>query len=116
MNAEIYHVLLQPSTNRPIKWYERAARAREVMDQFPGFTFSHLEWESYAWPGGYEVYYLVRDGGVLCHQCANEHLNRTIDPEDWEWYIVAANTMYEGVDYCDHCSRAISADTPEELK
>ena len=41
------HVLLQPSIGEPIKWYEPADNAREVLDQFPDMAFSHLEWESW---------------------------------------------------------------------
>jgi hypothetical protein len=26
---------------------------------------------AYAWPGGYPLYYLCADNGVLCPQCAN---------------------------------------------
>ena len=76
------HVLLQPCTfGGTIPWYEPSDNARNVLDQFPDFTFSHLEYEAYAWPGGYEISYLVKDGGVLCHQCANAELMRTLDPD-----------------------------------
>ena len=106
---DVNHVLLQPSpVGPPIKWYEFANRARELMIQFPEFTFSHLEWESYAWPGGYEIYYIVADSGVLCHNCANENLMRTIDPDDDQFYIVDSDINYESTDvHCEHCYRQI---------
>lgn len=106
--AEPRHVLLQPSIGEPIKWYENGQRTKELLDQFPDFTFSHLEWECYAWPGGYEIFYFVKDGGVLCHNCANEELIRTIDPDDEQFYIVEADVNWEGPSmYCDHCNREI---------
>ena len=104
------HILLQPSPmdGKPIRWYEPGERAREILDQFPDFTFSHLEWQAYAWPGGYEIHYYTKDGGVFCHQCANQELMRTIDPDDDQFYIVACQVNYEDPDrYCDHCNRRI---------
>ena len=107
-NAEPRHVLLQPPYSKPIPWFEFGTRAREVLDQFPYFTFSHLEWEAYAWPGGYEIHYITQDHATLCHQCANALLERTLDPDDDQFYIVAQDINYEDNDlYCDHCNRQI---------
>ena len=104
------HVLLQPSIGEPIKWYEPADNAREVLDQFPDMTFSHLEWEAYSWPGGYEIHYYTVDGGVLCHECANAELPRTLDPDDAQFHIVAEDANWEDPDlYCDHCNRQIKS-------
>lgn len=104
------HVLLQPSMGRPIPWYEQPERAKELLEQFPEFTFSHLEWESYAWPGGYELHYYTKDCGVLCHQCANAELMRTIDPDDYQFYIVERDVLWEGPSItCDHCGREIES-------
>jgi hypothetical protein len=105
------HVLLQPSIGEPIEWYEPADNAREVLDQFPDMTFSHLEWESWAWPGGYEIHYYTVDGGVLCHECANAELPRTLDPDDTQFHIVAEDVNWEDPDfYCDHCNRQIKSE------
>ena len=30
------------------------------------------QYPAYAWPGGYPVYYVTADSGVLCPKCANE--------------------------------------------
>lgn len=105
-----YHVLFQPVKfdALPIPWYETPDRAREVLDQFPDMTFSHLEWASYVWPGGYEIHYYTRDSGVLCHNCANDELMRTLDPDDTQFYIVDHDCNYEDDNvYCDHCNRQI---------
>ena len=105
------HVLIQPvKFGEPLKWYEQPQRAKEVTAQFPDFTFSHLEWQSYAWPGGYEIHYITKDGGVLCHQCANKELERTIDPDDDQFYIVENDINWEWEESCDHCGRIIKAE------
>ena len=108
MTTQPNHVLHQPSQDKPINWYEPGERAREILDQFPDFTFSHLEWESYAFPGGYELFYVTKDNGVLCKDCANKELDRTIDPDDDQFYIVACDANWEDPDLmCDHCDRQI---------
>lgn len=110
------HVLLQPCTfGGPIPWYEPGDRAKELLVQFPDFTFSHLEYQAYAWPGGYEIFYTVKDGGVLCHQCANKELMRTLDPDDDQFHIVDEFINYEDSDlFCDHCNRRIEPAYGEE--
>ncbi len=103
------HVLLQPCFDLdPIKWYEPIDNARLAINAFPDMTFSHLEYDSYAWPGGYEIHYHTKDGGVLCHQCANAELERTIDPDSPDFYIVDESINYENPGlFCDHCNRKI---------
>lgn len=73
-----------------------------------GLKFERNSWEPYAWPGGYEITYYTKDGGTLCHQCSNKELPRTLDLDDDQFYIVAADINYEDNDsYCDHCNRHI---------
>lgn len=81
----------------------------EVLDYWPtGTHFLHLEWASHSWPGGYEMTYYTADGGVLCHQCANQELERTLDVHDDQFHIVACDANYEdNSSYCDHCNRQI---------
>lgn len=65
----------------------------------------HKEWERWAWPGGYPLYYLCADGGVLCSKCANTEIKLTsaVDADD-QWKIVAADINYEDPYLvCDHC-------------
>lgn len=111
MQASPNHVLLQPTAfGKPIPWYEPTERARDLLEQFPDFAFSHLEWESYIWPGGYEITYVTHGGGSLCHQCANTNLELTIDPDAHDWYIVAGYVNWEGpTTICDHCGRDIES-------
>ena len=109
------HVLFQPCTlGGTTKWYESGDKARVLLEMFPSITFSHLEWQSYAWPGGYEIVYVVQDGGVLCHQCANKELMRTLDPDDSQFHIVGDFINYEDTDlFCDHCNRKIGPEYVE---
>lgn len=69
------------------------------------------EWPSWAWPGGYPIYYLAKDGGVLCSKCANDNIKLTSDPDAArDWSIVAADINYEDHNlYCDNCSQLIEA-------
>lgn len=93
------------------KYYESANSARSFMRLMPQVQFSHLEWLSYAWPGGYELHYYTKDGGVLCHNCANEHVMRTVDPDDEQFYIVGGDVYWEGpATQCDHCGHDIESE------
>lgn len=74
----------------------------------------------YAWPGGYPLFYLCADGGILCPKCANENKevyitsddktseekeNRFDDPQ---WHVIAVDINYEDTTmYCDHCNAHI---------
>ena len=45
---------------------------------------------------------------MLCHQCANRELERTLDPDDDQFHVVDEFINYEDSDlYCDHCNRRI---------
>lgn len=72
------------------------------------FTPLRLRWTSWAWPGGYPIYYLVRDMCVLCHECANAELDRTLDKDDDQFYIVDMDINDEDQHlHCDHCNAHI---------
>lgn len=60
-------------------------------------------WPAYAWPGGYPVYYVTKDGGVLSPMAANQELPRTLDPDDDQFYVVGQDINWEDPDLiCDH--------------
>ena len=98
----------------------------QTYDQYPvGTTFAkvieqgyawadkvvpmRLRWGSYSWPGGVEIHYVTKDSGVLCHKCANAELDRTLDQDDDQFCIVAADLNYEDQYlYCDHCNAHIA--------
>jgi hypothetical protein len=77
-------------------------------------TFSHLEWESHSDLGGYPLFYLTADMGVLCPCCANENMRLTLDGDD-QWRIVAVEINYEDEDLmCDNCYQKIASAYGEE--
>lgn len=72
------------------------------------FRAIRREWETCVWPGGYPIYYVVKDGGVLCPRCANQELHRTLDKDDDQFFIVGQEANYEDPElYCDHCNERI---------
>lgn len=65
---------------------------------------------AYAWPGGYPMYYLTADNGVLCPDCANQPDVDYTDPHDKQWHIVAGDVHWEGeAMQCDHCNGQIES-------
>lgn len=65
---------------------------------------------TYTWPGGYPMYYITADGGVLCPDCARmaEREGLSGDPDDGQWNIVAGEVNWEDAGLvCDHCGERI---------
>lgn len=64
--------------------------------------------ESFAWPGGYPMYYLDREDSVLCPECANRSDS---DPDEVPHFKPVAYGYLEGPQddptFCDHCSKEI---------
>lgn len=86
------------------------------------------EYPSYAWPGGYPMFYLDHCDNVLCPACVNRQQNEyvldilsdlciwAIDPSDDSTYFdvrdlpVAADVNYEDDNlYCDDCGKRIES-------
>jgi len=76
---------------------------------YAGEYFSHVEFISHAWVAGYEVHYIVQDGGMLCHDCANKAWGLTMDEKgDPRWVVTHCHINYEDDQcFCDHCGRQI---------
>lgn len=57
--------------------------------------------------GGYPLYYLMSDAGVLCPQCVNE--NQSLDDaDDPQWHVHGSDVHWEGPPLtCDHCNKDI---------
>lgn len=67
------------------------------------------EWRKYTDLGGYPMFYVTKDNGVLCPNCANKNLKLTLG-DDPQWKIVAAAINYKDPDlYCDNCSGRIES-------
>jgi Fe2+ or Zn2+ uptake regulation protein len=57
---------------------------------------------SYAFPGGYPLFYVDVENNVLCPDCANK--------EDYSAEVIAYDINYENPDlYCDDCGKTIES-------
>ncbi|MBK1621079.1 hypothetical protein CKO42_22175 [Lamprobacter modestohalophilus] len=60
-----------------------------------------LATRGYAWPGGYPVYMLMGDGGVLCSTCVSREIRLIVDATrpngsaDQQWSCVAVDVNWE---------------------
>lgn len=72
----------------------------------------------FAWPGGYPVFYIVADCGVLCADCANGPECRQAQadyPDDNQWRIIAGEINYEDPFLtCDNCGDRIESAYAED--
>ena len=65
---------------------------------------------AFAWPGGYPLYYVCADNGVLCPTCVNGDDVRNADADDPQWYVVGVDAHHEGPPMvCDHCGTGIES-------
>jgi hypothetical protein len=72
------------------------------------------QWRTYTDLGGYPLFYVTRDNGVLCPACANRNLKLTLG-DDPQWRIVDCDVNYEDPElYCDNCSERIESAYAEE--
>jgi hypothetical protein len=63
---------------------------------------------AYAWPGGYPVFYLATDNGVLCPKCANEYVPGR--DNDAQLMPVAFGVNWEDPNlFCEHCNTRIES-------
>ena len=82
-------------------------------DWTSGVEVSHVV--KYAFPGGYPVYYVTADGGVLSAEAVEENLGECCDPSDSGWYVVAHDVNWEDPHlYCDHTGERIESAYAEE--
>ena len=58
---------------------------------------------SFAWPGGYPIFYLDNQNNVLCPECANKH-------NEYSGTIIAHDINWEDNNlYCNDCSKRIES-------
>jgi hypothetical protein len=63
---------------------------------------------AYAWPGGYPIFYLAKDNGVLCPTCANEFNPERDNDEQLE--AIAGDVNWEDPTlYCENCNKRIES-------
>lgn len=69
---------------------------------------------SYAWPGGYPLYYVTSDGGALCPDCVNREIEQIDQSTRGHardgWALEGFGIHYEGAPIvCDHCGKEIES-------
>ena len=71
------------------------------------------ELPSFAWPGGYQIVYVLGDGALLCPDCANGEngSEASDDPDmDAQWRLDDLQVHEEGpAETCAHCGKAIES-------
>lgn len=72
---------------------------------------NQLHKQGFAWPGGYPLFALLDDGGILCRHCAGTErrwIATTTGSDGWCVQALAIN--YEDPELrCSHCNAAIEA-------
>lgn len=78
--------------------------AQSVIDYVGADNMTNGTLPSYAWPGGYPIFYVTDQGTILCPEHAN------VEHEYNDELIVAADINYEDDSlYCEHGERIESA-------
>ena len=73
----------------------------------------------HTWPGGYELFGICDDGGVLCCNCMRENYQQIAYSRRHKindgWRIVAIDCAvnYDSLIYCEHCNKTIVEDWQE---
>jgi len=69
--------------------------------------------QKYAWPGGYEIFLITSDGGVLCCPCARKEYRQIvwdrINKQSTGWNVagIDATCNVDEPGTCSHCSASI---------
>ena len=73
------------------------------------------EYNYYVWPGGYPLFYITKDYGILCPKCCNKNKELLNDEYDPQWFVIDYEVNWEdGELYCDHCNEKIESTYGEE--
>ena len=85
------------------------SKTNSPIEQFKMFVRN-----KYAWPGGYPMIAVMRDGGVLCHACAKENakliIAATRDRDRSGWEVAGVDVNWADAELrCDHCGDLIES-------
>lgn len=81
----------------------------EAIDPYTGKIIT------YAFPGGYPIFYITADMGILCPDCVSNNIELIRDadtqcPDDDQWRVIAVEIYEEGPSlYCDNCNAEIES-------
>ena len=79
----------------------------------PSELASTIRAGGHVWPGGYEVFFIASDGGVICHDCTVAEYSNIVDSIRRDisdgWRIVGAecSANIDGEINCGRCDGAI---------
>ena len=68
----------------------------------------------FAWPGGYEIFVITTDGGVICYKCVRENYRLMLESlrddmrDGWQIEVIDTAESCEGSTLCDNCYRELS--------
>lgn len=68
---------------------------------------------SYAFPGGYPIFYVAKDNGVLCPKCANDYKPER-DNEDQLKPVACDVNWEDSALFCEHCNARIESAYAED--
>lgn len=69
--------------------------------------------DKYSWPGGYEIFGITEDGGILCCDCMRSQYPNIADSRNHDindgWKVIGVDCAanLDGVDYCSNCNKMI---------
>ena len=69
--------------------------------------------ERYAWPGGYALFLVTTDGGLLCSQCVRDEWRNIVQASLWKscngWQPAGLDHTgnSDETECCDHCGKNI---------
>lgn len=71
---------------------------------------------AYEWPGGYPIFYLASDSGLLCPKCANEYTPERDNEKQLKPVLYDVNFEDDYL-FCEHCNTRIESayGTPNEV-
>lgn len=66
----------------------------------------------FAWPGGYPLFFMTRDGAALCFDCVRKEFRQIVwdflNDTSTGWRIAGCEVNWEDSECnCDHCSKLI---------
>ena len=84
----------------------------------PGDAARYVAQQQFAWPGGYELFAITDDGGVLCAACCRTEYRQIRDSSPGDGWHVCAVYSTENVDmgvdegddhlFCAHCDHVMA--------
>ena len=103
-------------TRKP-RWYERPP-LRANYARIPQRIENTIQLRAalrnpYAWPGGYELFFITSDGALLCHDCVRKHYRSVSDSirhnlsDGWRVVGITLDNELEQDESCAQCNKQI---------